>query len=192
MNRTVVVLLSMILAANIFLPPAAAEGTSLPLVVQSKYFTINAPAGMNLDLFLEKLHYEHFLRPDDIFQAGSRDIHTLLGRTLDSILLEVADLLDIHEYEYKGTITIVSGQEDIDGLSRSYYDRPCREASLYVAQTNTIYLAEDQLSLWTLTDQLSQALIANYFTVPPPSTVRQALCGYVHFHVQKVTGQAHP
>lgn len=169
--------------------PAGAFGQEerSSLVVNSKFFTFYAYNGADLNGFLEKVHYTRFLRPEDLFQPGSTDIKGVVASTLDAILLEVSELLDVGDQEYHGTIRLVPAAEDI---KQAVGEKAAGSRTVvYVESSNVMYVAYNGMTLGAFADELSQALIATYFIAPPPPTVRQALCGYVHYHIHALTGE---
>lgn len=170
---------------------AFCQESGLSPLVETEAVTLYAYPDLDLHTLLDNLHYTYFLRTETLFdsQSGAGDI---LARTLEGIYLEVLDLLDIHDYRDHISIKVFPSAEELKTAMQNYPAAAAHPAAFYLAQSNTIYISRDNLNLSTLTDELSQAIIATYFSVPPPSTVRQALCGYVQYHVKQLTDKALP
>lgn len=165
-----------------------AQDTHLSLIVKSKYFSVYGDKNLDINSLLSKLHFEYFFQLDSMLKSPSRDKKTILSRTLDSLYLEVSDILDIHIYSYHGTIKILPGTESVNAAFKHFFGSDFGERSFYLPEHNTIYISFRDLTLGMLGHEISHAIQSRYFVVSPPAKVQEVLSGYVEYSLRKATG----
>ena len=158
------------------------------LLAQSRYFDLYSYEGVDIEDILRKLNTER-LRPEYVLAREKSGFAGLLAEIVDTIYLEASDILDIHSYNLKATIKFVSTTEDVAAILRAYTHSSSTEASFYLHDNRTIYIAVSDLTLGMLGHEMGHALISHYFVVPPPMKVQEVLCGYIDFHLQKKVGR---
>jgi len=157
---------------------------------ESDNLSVYGYQGMDTSFLLDQLHYTSFLHSETVFNSGPSSLDRMLSRTLEEIYLEISDLLDIHDYNGHITVYVLPGREELQARA-SALSQDLSGASAFHSGTD-VYISLDALTLSRFSDELSQVLIENYFAVPPPATVRQALCGYVQYHVKQMTDKELP
>lgn len=163
------------------------EEANTPLIVKSKFFSIYADRDFDLDLLLDKINFNYFLHPDGLLKKSSRDKKEILATTLDTIFLEVSDILDIHIYSFQGRIEILVDQNAVSSVFKNFFAQDFTERSFYIPEKNAIYLSFADLTLGLLGHEIAHAIISRYFVVPPPAKVQEVLSGYVEYKLRKST-----
>ena len=165
-----------------------AEEMDFPLIVKSKYFSVYGDDNLDINSLLSKLNFEYFFRLDSILESPTRDKRTILSRTLDSLYLEVSDILDIHIYSYHGIIKILPDTDSVSAVFEHFFGSDFEERSFYIPEQNTIYISFRDITLGMLGHEISHAIQSRYFVVPPPAKVQEVLSGYVEYNLRKATG----
>ncbi len=180
---------SALIAVVIILIPHLSFGQeeNLSLLVESKYFSVYAYPDLDINTLLAKLNFIYFFHPDTLAASNSSDPKTILANTLDSIYLEVSDILDIHLYSLHTNIKIFPDKSYIAPLFKKYSNIGCTERSCYLNDSNTIYISSADLTLGMLGHEIAHSLISHYFVVPPPAKIQEVLCGYVEYNLRKST-----
>ncbi|MFH1782229.1 MAG: hypothetical protein ABH848_01275 [Candidatus Omnitrophota bacterium] len=164
-----------------------AEEDGSSLIAKSKYFSVYGHRGLDIQTFLGKLDMNYFLQPDSVLDNAGPGEKDILAKTLDSIFLEVSDVLDIHIYSFEGNIEVLPDKASVNDVYRKYFNADFQERSFYLTNTNTIYISLDDVTLGMIGHEMSHAIISRYFVVPPPSKIQEVLCGYVEFRLRKLT-----
>jgi hypothetical protein len=165
-----------------------AQDNTLVPVAQSEYFSVYGPSGMDVNALLRKLNFRYFLQGDTGYSAADTP-KDILVKTMDALYLEVSDILGMHVYSFHGNIEIYPDQTAVGRIFQHYAQRDFSERSFYSHEKNTIYISLADLTLGMIGHEISHAVQANYFVVPPPSKVQEILSGYVEYSLQK-TGKA--
>lgn len=158
------------------------------LLVKSKYFSLYGYRNLDIDSLLNKLYFNYFFHPDTVLQETGQDKKSILSKTLDSLFLEVSDILDIHLYSLHSTIKIHPDQNSINSEFNKFFETDFDERSFYLYEKNTIYISFSDLTLGMLGHEVAHAIISHYFVVPPPVTIQEVLAGYVEYNLRKSTG----
>ncbi len=157
--------------------------------IRTQYFTVSYYEGCDLTELANKLNAEHFLHID-IFSENrkGKDINAVISKLVDSIYLEVSDILDIHLYSFDGTISILPNNSFISDLTEQYSGSRINAPSFYFSSRNTIYLSLVELNIGILAHEMTHAIISHYFVVAPSPKVQEVLAGYVEYSIRKTTG----
>jgi len=157
--------------------------------IQTQYFAVYYYDGCDLAKLAGKLNAEHFLHIDVFSQENTAgDISSVISRLIDSIYLEVCDILDIHIYSFNGVISIVPDDGVIADITEKYSGQRIKAPSFYFLSQNTVYVSFNSLNLGMLGHELAHAVISHYFVVAPPPKVQEILTGYVEYSLRKATG----
>jgi len=159
-------------------------------IVKSKYFSIEFYDGCETAKLAEKLKADRLLHIDLVTEDyNSSDMNEIIANLFDSLYLEVCDILDIHMYDFQGTIKIVPTKNDISEIIFGYIGkRPANMPSFYCFQDNMLYISGDSLNIGMLAHEMGHVIISRYFIVPPSEKVQEILCGYVEYSIMKKTG----
>jgi len=161
---------------------------NLPLITESKYFSLYGHKDLDFDSLLVKLYFDYLLQPDTVFQESSGDQKDALSKTLDALFLEVSDILDIHIYSFHADIKLLPDQDSVNSQFKKFFKQGFNERSFYLPETNTIYVSFADLTLGMLGHEIAHAIISRYFVVPPPAKIQEVLSGYVEYTLRKSTG----
>jgi len=147
---------------------------------EGKYFTVYTKGAISKERIVQKINSTPILFED----SSTSD---LLSKSLDSLFLEVSDILDIHIYSFHGTIKILPNTQEIATLAKANFGNNYQGESFYIPSNNTIYISATDLTLGMIGHEIAHAIISSYFVVPPPAKVQEVLCGYVEYTLRKKT-----
>lgn len=176
------------LAGVFFLAGAAcakAQESKGALIAQGQYFSVysDIPGGANE--IASKLNFNYFIFGDKLLKGTDDDPRVILGKTVDGIFLEVADVIDIHLYSFKGAICVVADKQALSDLIKQKFGFDFSERSLYCFEENTIYISGQDINTGMLGHEIAHAIISNFFVVPPPPKVQEIISGYVEYSLNK-------
>lgn len=161
-----------------------AQEVKFPLLVRSKHFSVYAKKDFDVNDFLYKLNFNYLKNSRDFLERED-DAKSVLGQTLDSLFLEISDVLDIHIYDLNSNLNIYLNSEEVQNVFRSFFKSDFDQVSFYVPENNSIYISEKDLSLGVLGHEIAHAIVSHYFVVSPPAKVAEVLCGYVEYSLRK-------
>ncbi len=179
-------IITILLVSLTFCSLCAAQ--DLNRLTKSEYFSVYAHSDADLNLLLRKLKFDYFSRLESF--RGSRNLglpDQMLANTLDSLFLEVSDIIDIHVYSFHCNLEIYATQRGVSDAFKRYFNTSFKERSFYLQETNTIYISELDLTLGMLGHEIAHAIICHYFTPPPPTRMQEILAGYVEYNLRKDT-----
>jgi hypothetical protein len=165
--------------------PTTSRAQKVPLIAEGTYFSVYAADGLSSFKVLTRLGYREAVDMDALLQDSSKDNRNELARALDSLYGEVSDVLDIHSYNFHGTIRVGPNQAYVSKAFKDIFGQDYPERSFYVTGQNTIYISLEDMTLGMLAHEIAHALIAHYFVVPPPPKMQEILSGYVEYSLQK-------
>ena len=186
MKRFLCILYFLVLP-GLFVSPSFSQEENLSLIAEGKYFSIYSCKNLDINELLSKLNFDYFLHFDSLSKNPDAP-KNILTQTLDSLYLEVSDILDIHIYSYHGNIKILPDKNGVNSAFKKYFGRDFPQRSFYFHQKNTIYISFPDLTLGMLGHEISHAIISHYFVVFPPAKMQEILCGYVEYSLRKSTG----
>jgi hypothetical protein len=184
MKRILIFLFSALLYSCVF----AEEGGYAP-IAQGKFFSVYAKGNLDISAVLSKLNFYNIRDTDNFSDESYPDAKSGLARTIDGIYLEVSDALDIHMYDFHGTIKIVPDKNYIAEIFQGYSGQAFLERSFYFHEKNTIYVSYADLTLGMLAHEMAHAIISHYFVVAPSPKVQEILSGYVEYSLRKAKGE---
>lgn len=156
--------------------------------LSSKYFDVTLKGGVDGLTLAKKLNINYFRHIETITNDDNPASEGMLGRALDSLFLEVSDILDIHIYSLKINLEVFPTRDfvnkEILRCSGKVLDMP----SFYYYEKNTIYISEADLRTGMLAHEVAHAIISHYFVIPPPERAQEILSGYVEYSINKLSG----
>ncbi len=150
--------------------------------IDGTYFSIYYQTGLDP---LEIARQLDFSSPHLLTGVYSSNPESTLAKTVDALFLEVSDILDIHLYSFKGNLRIFRDFQALNAAFYGLYRQSLKTSSFYVYDTNTIYIAADNLRVGILGHEMAHAIINHYFVVSPPVKVQEVLAGYVEYILNK-------
>jgi hypothetical protein len=157
--------------------------------IRAQYFNLSYYEGCDLAELAKKLNAEHFLHIDVFSEARKgKDIDSVISKLIDSIYLEVSDILDIRLYSFDGAIVILPDNSFISDIIEQYSGNRINTPSFYFPSQNTIYISFADLNPGILAHEMAHAIISRYFVVAPSAKVQEVLTGYVEYSIRKATG----
>ncbi|MGE4358144.1 MAG: hypothetical protein AB7E08_06330 [Candidatus Omnitrophota bacterium] len=159
--------------------------------IEGNYFSIYYYSGLSPLAIAEKLdfsspHLQSWSKTEGNYsEIEINSPEKILARTLDTLFLEVSDILDIHLSSFKVNLRILYDFQALDSEFYRFYHLNLKSPSFYIYETNTIYISFDNLKPGVLGHEIAHAIMNNYFVVPPPVKLQEVLAGYVEYTLQK-------
>jgi hypothetical protein len=166
---------------NFFLCRALAED------IKSKYFNLQIYQGCSLAEFARRIDIGQSLNIAT-HSKETKDFSSLIAQNLDSLYLEICDVLDIHMYTCQGKINVVPTRGEIAGIVPKETSGRQVPPAIYNPLDNTIYVSFADFTVEILAHEISHAIISNYFITPPPLKVQEILASYVEYAIRKKIG----
>jgi hypothetical protein len=177
-----------LIAAFLFwIRPLFAFEEKLDRVLESRYFTVYAYSGFNVNSLIPKLNFQYLLHLDRVDGEAAATPSDILSKTLDALYLEVSDILDIHIYSFRGSIRIFAQQDSLNAALKEFFGVDFKGPSFYLQEQNTIFISDADLTLGVLGHEMAHAIISGFFVVPPPAKIQEVLAGYVEYNLRKST-----
>ena len=167
---------------------ARAQETQGRLIVESKYFSVYGESGMDAYSLLARLDFDYLLFGQPASGASEDSLKTILADSIDGLYQEVSDIMDIHIYNFHGTIRLLPDQQSLSAMFRRIFNTDFNERAVYYHEKNTIYASYPDISVTVLGHEMSHAIMSHFFVVPPPSTIQEVLAGFVEYQLRKKRG----
>jgi len=156
--------------------------------IEGRYFTIY----YSKDLDISKLSQQINITATDKILAGKsigEDFSSEpdLARTADILYGLVSDMLDMHIYNFKGSIKICKDKAHMDRVYRGFFRKDIEPYILafYVNENSTIYISAEDFRREVLGHEIAHAIMNHYFVVSPPIKVQEILSKYVEYQLRK-------
>lgn len=167
---------------------ASEDGFGQAMNVSGQYFTVYYSPALEVDTLSKELN----IGTVDKILAGepSRSISNSpkndLAGMLDVLFMRVGDILDMHLYNFHGTIKICADDKALSAIYSNLFDAELgNRFSFYAYSLNTIYISSQHFTREILGHEIAHAIISNYFVVSPPIKASEVLAGYVEYQLRK-------
>ena len=158
-------------------------------VTSSKYFNVKKYKSMNgkvLNGVVRKLTKFNV----GMKVASDEKSMILMGRVLlrdlDKLYLAVSDILAVHMYKNKITVSFVKDKKAVKRLIKKHMGVDVDVAAFYDYEKRTIHISCEDMTASMLGHEIAHAIISKYFVVPPNGTIQEILCGYVDYKIKKM------
>ncbi|MDD4183176.1 MAG: hypothetical protein PHT53_05085 [Candidatus Omnitrophica bacterium] len=159
-----------------------------PETIETKYFKVSICEGCSLSSFAEKINATGLFRLDTLSKNNS-DIRSVIKEGIDSLFLEVCDVLNINLESYRGSLVVYPDVVEVSkAISGSAQIVEANLPSVYIPSHNTIYISFNDATAGMLAHEMAHAVISTYFVVAPPAKVQEILAGYVEYSIRKKMG----
>jgi hypothetical protein len=156
--------------------------------IETRYFKVSICDGCNLSSFAEKINATGLFRLDTLSKDDS-DIRSVIKEGIDSLFLEVCDVLNINLKSYRGSLVVYPDVIEVSkAISGSAQIIEANLPSVYIPSINTIYISFNDATAGMLAHEMAHAVISTYFVVAPPTKVQEILAGYVEYSIRKKMG----
>lgn len=162
-----------------------AEDDDIYKKCESKYFVIYYKPDIDSLDIAQKIDFGPSLHLLKNPAASGKNPEAILSKAIDSLFLEVSDILDIHIYSFKGNIKVCRDLNSLNRIFEGLYNKTISTPSFYISDTNTIYISLADLRAGMLGHEMAHAVINRYFVVLPPMKVQEVLAGYVEYQLRK-------
>ena len=166
---------------------AADDGLGFKKKIEGKYVTVYASSGLDAAGLAQQLD----IRPSDEILAGrSVGSHNSseeeLGQMLDTLFLQVSNILDMHLYSLNTDIKICRTVAELDDVYTRLFNASLGgRRSFYVYDFNSIYVSAEAFQPGIIGHEMSHAIIGHFFAVPAPVKVQEVLAMYVEYNLKK-------
>ncbi len=155
--------------------------------IEGEHFTIYYKPGVDPNALLEQLHVSH---ADEILSGKTVDTSSVdseLSSMMEVLFSRASDVLDLHVYNYKGSIKVFSSIEELTAFyNRLYHTHlPCTGYAFYLVDYKSIYISADNFRREVLGHEIGHAIMSGYFVVQPSVKVQEVLAGYVEYQLKK-------
>ncbi len=181
-------LVSLLLICGLWGPDPGAAEEHLPLLTESKYFTIYAEADCDVTRLTTILDFNRAPSLESVMSQPAADVQGVLADSVDAIFNEASEILGTPVQNYKGKIMVFSSEKSMNAAFRRLYGVTLPEKGYYDFERHTVFVALDVLTLGVFSHEIAHALVSHYFVVPPPPKLQEVLAGYVEFKFRKKTG----
>jgi len=139
------------------------------------------------------LSYQLNISPSDKLLVGKSvkqgsSAEAELADMVDTLFLQICDILDMHFYKFKGNIKICADDQQLKEIYSNLFidELAAHTHSFYVYSSNTIYISKDYFKREVLGREIGHAVISYYFVVQPSVKIQEVLVGYVEYQLRKV------
>ncbi|MFH0839157.1 MAG: hypothetical protein V1893_03120 [Candidatus Omnitrophota bacterium] len=159
--------------------------------IEGKNLTIYYSPGLEMPSLVQALN----IRPADRLLAGKSlksgySQEEELADILDTLFIEVCEILDMRLYSFKGDIKICKDQNQLNKIYYNLFDKELRGTySFYVRDNNTIYISAENFKREILGHEIAHAIICHYFVVSPSVKIQEVLSKYVEYQLRKSSQQ---
>ncbi len=165
------------------------DGFSYDRKFEGKYVTVYCAPGLDLPRLAPQLN----ILPTDAILAGrpwkaGDPTDGELAPMLDTLFVQVSDILDMHLESFKTDIKICGTDKELAGIYKLLFGKDLEgHRAFYIYDLNTIYVAPDAFRQGAVGHEMSHAIISHYFDVSAPSRVQEVLSLYVEDSLKKKT-----
>jgi len=177
-----------IITAGVLFAAEVKDGFDSSNKIESKYFTVYHPRQIDISELSRQLN----ITAMDKILAGKNvgeDIASEpeLARMVDILYGLVGDMIDMHVYNFKGSIKICEDQAQLNNIYRNLFGKDLASymVSFYVSDTSTIYISGESFEREILGHEIAHAIINHYFVVSPPIKVQEILAKYIEYQLRK-------
>ncbi len=109
-----------------------------------------------------------------------------LADMLDTLFMQVCNILDMQLYSFKSNIKICSDSTQLKRTYRELFDKDPKKStvSFYAYSINTIYASADNFKLGIIGHEIAHAIISHYFVVLPSEKIQELLATYVEYQLR--------
>jgi len=156
--------------------------------IEGRYFTVYYSKGIDISELSQQINItvtDKILAGKSIGEDFSSEPE--LARTADILYGLVSDMVDMHIYNFKGSIKICKDKAHMDRIYRGFFRKGMESYMLafYVNENSTIYISAEDFKREVLGHEIAHAIMNHYFVVSPPVKVQEILSKYVEYQLRK-------
>ena len=181
-------LLFIITATGVLFAAEIEDGFGPSSKIEGKYFTIYYSQQMDISELSRQLNItivDKILAGKNIGEDIASEPE--LAKMTDILYGLVGDLIDMHVYNFKGSIKICKNQAHLNNIYRKLFNKDLLSymVSFYVSDISTIYISGESFKREILGHEIAHAIINHYFVVSPPIKVQEILAKYIEYQLRK-------
>lgn len=183
-------ILSSAILLNVGLSEAFEDGFGSAKKMDGEHVSVYCAPELDIAGLDRKLN----IMPSDKILAGKAAKTALspekeLSDSLDTIFVQVSDIMDMHLYSLEIVIKVCSDDVQLSSIYTSLFNASLGgRRSFYVFSFNTIYVSAEGFTKEIIGHEMAHAIICHYFVVPPPVKIQEVLAMYVEYNLRR-TGQ---
>lgn len=154
--------------------------------IESRYFTIFLEEGVDLDELAGKIYVPPTIKSVITKEPVSSYGYNLSDQ-LNLLFLAISEIMDLRVKKFKCTVKICKDAANLELITKRLFGKEIKVPGFYVSEINTLYIDADNINIHVLGHELSHAIQAHYFVVPPPAKIQEVLAGFVEFQLRKYT-----
>ena len=156
-------------------------------IVESSYATIFVSKDIDLRSVIKRIDVR-FARYDPVedklfFDKGFSDTERLANK-IDIVVRKAKKILDMHPKGFHVNIRIYERDRALWDIYEDIFSERKEYKAFYVHKFRTIYISLPNVSESVLAHEIGHSIIDNYFTILPPSKIRELLACYVDVHLR--------
>ena len=177
-----------IMMAGVLSAAEVKDGFGSSNKIEGKYFTIYYSQQIDISQLSRQLNITVV---DEILAGNSLGENIAsepeLAKMTDILYGLVSDMIDMHVYNFKGSIKICENQAQLSNIYRNLFNKDLASymVSFYVSDTSTIYISGESFKREILGHEIAHAIINHYFVVSPPIKVQEILAKYIEYQLRK-------
>lgn len=166
---------------------AVDDGLSFDKKIEGKYVTVYCLSGTDVTHLVQKLN----IRASDKIIAGEslkskNSYEEELAQMLDTLFIQVSDILEMHLYSLNINIKICKSDADLNDIYNRLFNLSLGgRSSFYAYDFNSIYVSEESFKPGVVGHEMSHAIISHYFVIPTPIKVQEVLSMYVEYNLRR-------
>jgi hypothetical protein len=154
--------------------------------IESKHFVVYYTPQVDIAGLVQRLN----ISPSDRLLAGQAinrggPYESELAEMLDTLFMQVCDILDMQLYSFQGNIKICQDSGQLNKIYNGLFNRGLTANSFYVYSFNTIYISMPEFKREILGHEIAHAIISHYFVVQPPIKIQEILAQYTEYNLRK-------
>ena len=166
---------------------AVDDGLSFDKKIEGKYVIVYYPAGLDAARLVQQLN----IHPSDKISVGEslnakNSYEEELVQMLDTLFLQVSDILEMHMYSFKINIKIFKNDTELSDIYRRLFNSSLGgRASFYSYDLNSVYVSEDVFKPEIIGHEMAHAIICHYFPTPVPIKIQELLAMYTEYSLRR-------
>lgn len=182
-----IILITLILLTGVASAWAIDDGFTDAKKLEGKYTVIDYLPEINTADLVQSLN----MRSSDKVLTGAPLIRkssdeSELAVFLDSLFIQVSDVLDMHLYSLKINIKVCRSMDELkDIYKKMFMVELGNQKSFYVYDSGTIYVSGDSFKREIIGHEMAHAIISHYFVIPAPIKIQEVLAMYVEYNLRR-------
>ncbi len=178
----IIVILAVIFSLQANTSFAIDDGFGSAKKLEGKYFTVYYSPQTEISGLLQKLNVSS---SDNLLVGRPLGEELGLADMLDILFLQACDILDMHLYNFHGTIKICKDSFQMNDIYEYLFRKTTTTRSFYTYDLNTIYTSTENFTRGVIGHEVAHAVISHYFVVQPSVKIQEVLAMFVEYQLKR-------